>query len=243
MPHSHCRFFIWVILNLALVSLEARIFTSTDGTMIRGEIIQVDRLERVTLRREDGQLFRDISIELFSEADREYIRYWKAEEERLLNNGNLSEDSEIRVIVGTGRDKDTHYTYGYETNIVRYSPKVTIINEEIKVTYAGIKGTLYMIGQDVQRKEKHAIIFREDFVLDAPPGEKTEWMGKPFVLKVYPDYYGYDYEGYILLLRDHDDQIVFEKGSKKAWMERLNEISEVPLNTAYDRTFKTQITY
>ena len=86
--------------------LSARTFTSEEGVTIEAEIISVDPRDRATLRRDDGQLFRDVPIEFFSDSDRKYIRKWRQDQLNALKNAEISKESRVRITVGTGRDDD-----------------------------------------------------------------------------------------------------------------------------------------
>ena len=230
-------------LVLAMTSLAARIFVSeVDGSEFEGELIGVDARERVTIKRADGQVFKDVPIEKFSSKDRAYIRKWKQLQQDRLNNFSLEEDSRIRVTVATGRRRETFNEYGYIYHIVGYEPKVEIKNEEIGITYSDIKGTLIMVGKHERYKDQYGVIFRENFKMTAPPKETSVWLGKPFQQKI-SDWEGFAYEGYILVLRDHDGKVVYSKSSRNQWLERLQALSKADLFHAYDRDFKMELMY
>lgn len=229
------------VMGLLFSQASGRTFTSTTGTQIEAELIHVDPLERATIRREDGRLFRDVPLEFFSVEDRNYIRDWQAQRKKEQDNANLTPDAEIRVLVGTGRDDDFNEYGDIDDRIVTYQPKVTLINEEMLLTYSDVKGTLMLIGEHVLSKKSLGVIFRETFTLDLPPGEKTEWYGKKFMSRYDPDCCGFRYEGYVLVLRDQEGKIVQTKSSKRIWEDQVKSILKAKLNKTYDRKFESEI--
>ncbi|MEM7672024.1 MAG: hypothetical protein AAF212_01670 [Verrucomicrobiota bacterium] len=45
-------------------------------------------------------------IEFFSDQDRKFIRDWKAQQQKALDNANITANSWVRISVGTNRDSE-----------------------------------------------------------------------------------------------------------------------------------------
>ena len=68
-----CLLFFWV--TLCSEGREFRKFTSAEGSVIRAELLAASD-SVVSLRRDDGVVFRDVPLQRFSEYDRHYIEVW-----------------------------------------------------------------------------------------------------------------------------------------------------------------------
>ncbi|MEM9025636.1 MAG: hypothetical protein AAGB06_01740 [Verrucomicrobiota bacterium] len=217
-----------------------RTFTSSDGVTIEAELIAVDSLDRTTIRRVDGHLFREVPIEFFSDQDRKFIRNWKAEQQKALDNANITADSRVRINVGTNRDSDFNDYGDIDDQVVKYKPKISFYNEELEETFTGVNGTLVFIGEHVLDSSVMGVIYSQEFKIDVPPKEKTEWIGKPFMSRYDPDYGGFKYEGYLLVVRDQAGKLVQIKASRANWKNNFQRILKAKLKTAYDRKFESQ---
>ena len=152
-------------------------------------------MERVTIRRDDGRLFRDVPISFFSDADRKFIRKWKQDQIAALDNADIQEDSKVRVTVGTGRDSDFNNYGDIDDQIVGFKPKVSFYNEETLETFTEVDCTLVYIGEHVLNSRVYSVMNKQQFTVDLPPREKIEWFGGEFQQRYDPDYAGYKYEG------------------------------------------------
>ncbi|MGB0371534.1 MAG: hypothetical protein ACPGN3_09290 [Opitutales bacterium] len=207
---------------------------------IEAELISVDPRERVTLRRSDGRLFRDVPIEFFSSADRRYIRNWKAQQQAALDNANITEDSRVRVTVGTSRDSDFNDYGDIDDQVTQFKPKISFYNEELHETFTGVNGTLVFIGEHVLDRSVVGVLYKEKFEVDVPPKERIEWFGKPFMSRYDPDYGGYKYRGSLIVVKDQKGKPVQIKGSASIWEQNYRKVLRAKLKQAYGRKFESE---
>ncbi len=79
---------------------------------------------------------------------------------------------------------------------------------------------------------------RQEFELDLPARKEVRWTGKPFKCGYDPDYGGYRYGGYVLVLKNRAGEIVFTKSSKALWERSAKSIVNAKERFGYDREFK-----
>ena len=222
------------------VAAATRTFASSDGTTIEAELIAVDSRDRTTIRRVDGRLFRNVPIEFFSDQDRKFIRNWKAQQQKALDNANITADSRVRISGVTNRYSEFIDYVDFDYLFVKYKPKISFYNEELEETFTGVNGTLVLIGEHVLDSSVMGVLYSQKFKIDVPPKEKIEWKGKPFMSRYDPDYGGFKYEGYLLVVRDQDGKVVQIKSSKSTWKDNFRKILKAKLKKPYDRKFESQ---
>jgi hypothetical protein len=101
----------------------------------------------------------------------------------------------------------------------------------------GCSAALVMIGQGYLRKSEYVVLKRQEFLLDLPALEEVRWAGKPFKCSYDPDYGGYRYGGYVLVLKNCAEKIVFTRSSKALWERIARNVIEAELELGYDRDF------
>lgn len=243
-PTKLTQVFVFAVLSIAFLykplAGETRTFTSAEGVTIEAELLSVDPRERATIRRADGRLFRDVPIDFFSDADRKYIRKWQSDKQKALDTANITPDSRVRISVATSRDRDLNNYGDIDDQIIQYKPRLSFLNEEMQKTFTGVNGTLVFIGEHVLDGSVNGALYREDFKVNIPPKKKIEWDGIPFVTKYDPDWGGFKYEGYLLVVRDQKGEVVQIKASKSAWEQNYKKILKVPLNVPHDRKFESE---
>ena len=94
-----------------------------------------------------------------------------------------------------------------------------------------------MIGQGYLRKSEYVVLKRQEFTLDIPARDEVRWTGKPFKCSYDPDYGGYRYGGYVLVLKNRAGQIVYTKSSKTLWERSARNILAAESGLGYDRDF------
>jgi hypothetical protein len=94
-----------------------------------------------------------------------------------------------------------------------------------------------MIGQGYLRKSEYVVLKRQEFSLDIPALEEVRWESKLFKCSYDPDYGGYRYGGYVLVLENCAEKIVFTRSSKTLWERIARNVIEAELELGYDRDF------
>jgi hypothetical protein len=101
----------------------------------------------------------------------------------------------------------------------------------------GCSAALVMIGQGYLRKSEYVVLKRQEFSLDIPALEEVRWESKLFKCSYDPDYGGYRYGGYVLVLENCAEKIVFTRSSKTLWERIARNVIEAELELGYDRDF------
>lgn len=217
---------------------EYRTFSGSNGNEIQAVIVESQDENSVTIRRKDGQIFRDVPVSSFSEADRAYIKKWRKAERARFDDADLKSSHRLEISVRRGVD-DEHNSYGdIDDRIVLFEPQVRIKNDEIRYSFKGVKGTLVIVGRGYLRDEEHVLLSRQDFSLDLPRKELASWGGTKFECRYDPDYGGFDYGGYLVVLRNKAGEIVYSKGSRSSWEKNPELLLKAQKMFGYDRNFE-----
>ncbi|CAA6692066.1 Unannotated [Lentimonas sp. CC19] len=235
-----------LVLTISMSASDFRTFKSSDGRSIEGKIVSVDSSNKVSLKLSNGQSYNGVRLSLFSDEDQVYILEW--EKRRVANeiaqreNAQLMPDSRLLIMVKSARDNDLNEKGDPDNREVQYEPALTIDNKEKDNSFKKVKGTLVFIGQSVLKKKEYHILYRQDFTLDLPAGERTKWKGKNFT-NVYDDYsangsaFGAEYEGYLVVLRDNEGSVRILKGSKSSWERDYKAILAADMRKGHSRDF------
>ena len=231
--------------NLVLVVLlclnshadsEFRVFTSQDGTEIEAQIVEASS-EKVTIKRRDGRVFKDVALELFSEKDRKEIRAWVKQQQASIDNAEINADSKVKITFLRGRDDDENNYGDIDDRVVRFEPEVVLASGEVYKTYTGIKGSIVVLGRQIMDDKLYAVLSKQDFTLKLPPGGKARWVGGGFECRYDPDYGGFEYGGYLVVLYDRSGKIVMVKSSKTTWERSPERILKAKARTGYNSSF------
>lgn len=233
------RFLIFIGVFLFAVGADARVFTSVDGATLDATIVAAD-VNMVTIRRVDGRLFKDVPLSRFSVEDRRYVRAWVQDQTQKRDNADLVTDAEIRVTFLKGKDDDFNNYGDIDDRVVKFEPEVVIDSQEKEIRYPDIAGTLVVIGENIMDKKQFAILTRQDFSLSALPRQKTRWVGQGFECRYDPDYGGFEYGGYLIVLRNRAGEIVMTKASKSTWESNAKLILKAKQFVGYDSSFSRE---
>ncbi|PXA03031.1 hypothetical protein DDZ13_14015 [Coraliomargarita sinensis] len=215
---------------------EYRTFTSQDGSKIEAKIVEAT-LEKVTIERRDGRVFKDVDLSMFSMNDRKDIRAWVKKQQTLIDKAEIQADSKLSIAFLRGRDDDENNYGDIDDRVVRFEPEVVLTSDEVYKTYTDIKGTAVVVGREIMSGRLYAILSKQDFTIKVPPGEKARWVGKNFACRYDPDYGGFEYGGYLVVLRDRSGKIVKVKSSKTAWERSPELILKAKARTGYNSKF------
>ena len=229
--------FFWTI---SLDAEQYRTFVSQDRVELEAQIVSCKLGESVTLRRSDGRLFKNVPWSRFSSEDQSYMEKWAEAEAEKMNRADLVEDVRLKVTVLKGMDDDFNEYGDIDDRVVQFEPKVIIESDELYRTFTGVRGVLVFVGHGYLKKDEYAILSRQAFVLDLPANEKVRWNGKPFTCRYDPDYGGFEYAGYILVLQNRSGAIVFRKASKTVWKKNAEKLISAKYKTGYNRDFTNE---
>ena len=197
---------------------------------------EVRRSRRKSLNR----LIRALSplIDLFSEEDRKYIAKWQKNQNAKYDDADLTPDSRLSINLLKG-NKDQFNDYGdIDDRVVSFSPGVIVDNEEFRHSFKAVKGSVIIVGSNIMNDDQYVILSRQDFKLDLPKREKSRWEGAPFKCRYDPDYGGFDYGGYLVVLRNKKGEVVQTKGSRTAWEKNAENLLKAKKRKGYSVDFK-----
>jgi hypothetical protein len=232
-----CSLVLLLSAPASLGAADYRTFKNDAGVELEAEVLLCEAGESVTVRRRDGKVFMDVSWSFFSAADRKYLMQWAKDEAKKFSQADLDADARITVTVLKGQDDDFNDYGDIDDHVVQFEPQVIIDSDEKDHTFTDVQGVLVMIGQGYLRKNEYVVLKRQEFSLDIPALEEVNWAGKPFKCSYDPDYGGYRYGGYLLVLKNRAGQIVFTKSSKTLWERIARNVIEAELKLGYDRDF------
>ncbi|MGJ8641637.1 MAG: hypothetical protein ACSHYA_19755 [Opitutaceae bacterium] len=210
---STVLFLICASTSHLVAEAEYRTFESSDGATIEATVIEASATS-VTIQRRDGREFKDVPLERFSAKDRRYVREWRKAQEKAILDANLQFDSRVKVTVQKGEDDDKNDYGDIDDRVVQFEPGIVADNDEKELTFRNVKGTLVMIGRGVIERDSYVILNKQDFTIDFIPRERTRWQGNRFQCRYDPDYGGFEYAGYLVVLRDKQGNPAIIKGSK-----------------------------
>ena len=221
-----------------LSAADYRVFKNDDGVELEAEVVSCVAGESVSVRRRDGRVFKDVAWSRFSMVDRKYLKDWAKAEAEKFSQADLDADARIKVTVLKGQDDDFNDYGDIDDHVIKFAPRVIIDSDEKDRTFTGVTGVLVMIGQGYVRKSEYVVLKRQEFTLDLPAHEEVRWTGKPFKCSYDPDYGGYRYGGYVLVLKNRAGEIVLTKSSKTLWERSAKSIINAKERLGYDREFR-----
>jgi len=133
---------------------------------------------------------------------------------------------------------DDFNEYGdIDDRVVQFEPKVIIESDELYRTFTDVHGILILVGHGYLKKDEYAILAHQSFRLTLPAREKVRWKGKPFTCSYDPDFGGFEYAGYMLVLKNRSGEIVFRKASRTVWETHAERLITARLRMGYNRDF------
>lgn len=219
---------------------EFRPFSSSDGMTIEAELVEATK-EKVTIRRRDGMLFKDVPLSRFSDADRRYVNGWLEKQKELEGTPDLSAESRVRLYVLRGRDDDKNDYNDIDDRIIKFEPAVAIQSEEKDKDYIGVSGTLIIVGKGVINDDVYTILNTQSFTMNILSRQKSRWEGSAFEAKYDPDYGGFEYGGYLLVLRNRAGEVVQVKASSSTWKDHPERILDAKKFVGFNRDFSKMV--
>tara|TARA_B110000208_G_scaffold144691_2_gene174548 strand:+ start:71 stop:898 length:828 start_codon:yes stop_codon:yes gene_type:complete len=221
---------------------EYRTLHNSHGNPLEAQVTAYDPTKGVSIQTRSGQKYENVGIDRFSPEDQKYFKEWQAKHIAEKDDAQLMHDSKITMFVKSSRDDDLNDKGDPDNREVEYDPAITFDNKDKDLSYQNVEGTLVFIGQSVLDKKEYHILYRQDFTVNLPSGERTRWVGKSFK-NVYDDYarngsaFGAEYEGYLLVLNDKLGHPAIIKASKSHWKGCIRSILAANSRQGYSRDF------
>jgi hypothetical protein len=232
-----------IVIGTDVLAEEFRTLTNNEGDEIEAKVIEYLNDQHVTIELRNGKTYKDVDISRFSIKDRTYFKEWEKARIAAKENADLKSDTELSIFVKSARDDDLNDKGDPDNREVEYEPAITFDNKEKDFSFKNVSGTLVFIGQSVLENSEFHILYREDFKVDLPRGERVHWEGKPFK-NVYDDYarngsaFGAEYEGYLVVLRDKNQDVRVIKASKSSWKDDYRQILKANMRQGHSRDFR-----
>ena len=239
--NSYAKFIRLLVVTLPTLAFtvlaETRTFTSKDGVTIEAAILEVSVSNKVTLKRSDGHVFKDVPLDFFSIKDQTYIYDWKKMNAEKLDDADITADTRMRLIVLLGKD-NVEDDEGNKFQV--FNPKVSFFNEDYKKSFQDIEASLILIGRHSQKTKYYSVIHRNNFTVNVRKREKIDWHGKKFTLPQNEKKKSFDYEGYVVVVWNKEGEVVLSKASKNTWDRVIPAITEARTGTLYEKDFVTE---
>lgn len=136
----------------------------------------------------------------------------------------LGPTDNLRVTVTRGRRVTDIKDGSIGEKIAEFVPTVTIQNGSFH-DFRGNRVCLILMGEDTTRKDNWKVMYRREFDLNIAPSKTFEWVGDSFqqgfdrtLAKS-----GFDYEGYIVLIKNAEGKIVLTAQTKPMWTVDLEK--------------------
>lgn len=234
-------FLLLTFASTASADSEYRIFTNNFGVEIEARIVEVNHGSFVTIVRRDGRRFTDVAIIDFSEADQKYIKNWAKKQEEQINSATLTADSPITIQVSTDKDRDDNNYGDIDDQIVIVEPEVRLKNDDLYKSFKDVRGELLIVGQGAVQKSAFVVLSKQKFVMDVPAKDESRWEGESIKFRYDPDYGGFKYDGYLIILRDDQGHVVMTKASNSVWEKNYADLLNAEKRKAYDRSFSKSV--
>lgn len=237
----------WILVLLLIWQLpldaEFRTFKNDFGDTVDAKLVELKEEDTiVTIKLRNGNQI-DSRVTAFSQADQKFIREWWAEiqAEKLL----LKENSRLNVSAKMNRKSkdgsfDSYYRVDDKTR--SFFPEVVIENDELQ-TFTGNTVRVVVVAEDLHYEEQKLIVSATTLKADFPDRQKTILETDPFRLRTYEydssyssyEYKnGYEYEGYIVVIKNSAGEITHMRASKSKYLSNMEVIFNCKAGEIYD---------
>lgn len=217
--------FATVVLSV-MSRAEFRMWEDIKGARYNAEFVG-EFFDKVTLRDETGKEFR-MGVEELSELDQKYMRVKVPPAMQIEFSRRLTQKPKPKESM----DLDNDVT-------IIITSEVMVKKESNRPYTSRLYAELYLIGKEIN-EAKFVLVSRTeaDFLFTESNNNQVTFQSKPIELRVFnqrgaQERRGELYEGYLLVIRDFDDQIVAVKTDMPEWIKRPEVI--VALRELYVR--------
>ena len=221
------RVFLFLLLaSSCLLRAEFRTFTNDFGDSVDAQLIELkEEGTIVEMRFRNGRKV-DAALEAFSAKDQKYIRQWW--KDKVAAEQVLTEEDRLVLAVTMGRrSSNALYDRWYaDDKIKSFFPEVKIENEELQ-DFKGNEVRLVVFAEDMQYDGQILVVSAKTLKTDLKEREETVLESDPFRLRLYEydssfsvyDYkYGYEYDGYAIIIKNSKGEITHSKASKSKYL-------------------------
>lgn len=236
----------WILLLLASVTVcdagKVMSVRDTKGRSIEIELLSVTG-ESIRFKRLDNAKEFSVAINTFDEDSQQKIRKEAATLPAVLP------PLDVDVVIGKRRSKKQSY-YVEDQEI---SCTVKLKNLSQTIPLPGLTGRVLFVGRNQRTPDAYTILSVQDFPVELKPGESSAAELKSFLTKYDSDNKGlgnvggYQYSGYLLVLLNDKQEVVFDQttdgGIRKALTERpmlLEKMAAYPRRAYFNGKMELQ---
>lgn len=125
----------------------------------------------------------------------------------------------------------------YDDKTQRIAVKVKLTNKELRQSYEGYKATVSVLGQSAVEKDIRKVLLSEKFDVALLPSKTVEHSCEEIMTRFDKTglAYGYFYDGWIVVIHDPAQQIVWVKSNLTALEKFPGSAEKLALHGCYDR--------
>ncbi len=150
----------------------------------------------------------------------------------------LTADENIRITVTRGRSVTDVENGSIGEKLAAFEPVVTIQNASFN-SFPGNRVILLMLGEDTTARDNWKVLYRREFDADLVPSKPFRWSGEPFeagfdrtLAKS-----GYDYDGYIVVIKNSEGKPVIVNASKAFWAKSADKVLAMEEGKEYQKSY------
>lgn len=241
---KNCLIVLFILLSTStgftaepLLSLKGK-----NGGIIKGSVEQGSVPKTVNVTRGNGKVYRNVPLASFS-ADSQILIIKELERARKqMGDAEITKDSRLAISFQRQKASNNNNYGDIDDRIIKIQPKVSIDSDEREKVYQKVTGEVIVIGKEVVRKDRWVILNRQKFTIARiEPDQRVTWEGREFECRYDPDYAGYDYEGYLIILRNKSGDVAMTKGSASRWEDVSESLLMARKGIGYDRSFSEKL--
>jgi len=201
---------------IGLVSADARIFTSTDGKQIDGEIIAAKGASVVI---KVGTKNFTIPVSRFVEEDRKYIDEWKVEAAK-----NLIPKLDVKINPGVNNHRDKGGDFDDRAGSFDFA--ISVENRERGYDLVDATGRLVVLGRSVVDNDIYVVQQAVGMKFSVKEGKTEEWQGQEVRFEFDDNgtvQGGYKYYAYLFELKNSSGTVIYQKASQKKFESILEQ--------------------
>ncbi len=225
--------FLLLVLQSAVIAGMVEL-TDTLGRTIQAELLQKSG-DSITLRKSDGRVY-EIGISRLSQESQRAIDEW--EKERARRGPLLTAKNRLNVFVAFNKRDKLDKMENFDDRIIYFSPRVKIVNDDIRSGYKSVKCTLVIVGKSVLDGDIRRVLSKQEFRIDLPRKGEAVWKGDNFRVKYDEiengEAFGYKLDGYIMLIQNARNDIVYSYASSPSWLKPEAKAIELVEGKDYD---------
>lgn len=154
----------------------------------------------------------------------------------LAGESVLGPSDNIRISLTRGRSVSDVKGGSIGEKLADFEPVVKIQNASFK-DFRGNKVCVLMMGEDATVENNWRVIYRREFDADLIASKTLEWVGDPFKQGFDRTFAksGYDYDGYIVIIRNSDGRAVISAQTKPLWGKNLEKAWNMAEGSDYSK--------